>query len=66
MIKFKYDYCTATTVIFDNEFKIEMIDNLDTIRKKIEWALNEYGFECAEVVSNETGEILMEAVWEED
>lgn len=66
MIKFKYDYCTPTTIVFDDEFKIEMTDNLDAIRKKIEWAFDEYGFECAMVVSDETGEILMEATWEED
>lgn len=66
MIKFKYDYCTATTIIFDDEFKIEMTDNLDAIRKKIEWAFNEYGFDYATVVNDGTGEILMEATWEED
>jgi len=66
MIKFKYDYCTPTTIVFDDEFKIEMTDSLEAIRKKIKWAFDEYGFECAMVVSNETGEILMEAVWEED
>lgn len=66
MINFKYDYCTATTIVFDDEFKIEMTDNLDAIRKKIEWAFDEYGFEYAVVTDNYTGEILMEAVWEED
>ena len=66
MIKITCDYCTAATIIFDNEFKITMTDSLDAIRKKIEWAFDEYGFECAMVVSDETGEILMEATWEED
>mgnify|MGYP007102071711 CR=1 FL=1 len=66
MIKFSYDYCTSTTIIFDDEFKVEMVDNLDNIRAKIEWAFSEYDFEYAMVISNETGEILMEAVWEED
>lgn len=66
MIKFKYDYCTPTTIVFDDEFKIEMTDSLDAIRKKIEWAFDEYGFEYAVVTDNYTGEILMEAVWEED
>lgn len=66
MIKFKYDYCTATTIIFDNEFEIKMTNDLNVIKKKIEWAFNEYGFDYAMVVSDETGEILMEATWEED
>ena len=66
MIKFKYDYCMLTTIVFDDEFKIEMTDSLDAIRKKIEWAFDEYGFEYAVVTDNYTGGILMEAVLEED
>lgn len=61
MIKFKYDYCTSVTIIFDDEFKIEMTDNLDNIKMKITWAFYKYNFNLAIVVSNETGEILMEA-----
>lgn len=61
MIKFKYDYCTSTTIIFDNEFEIKMTDNLDNIKMKITWAFYKYNFNVAIVVSNETGEILMEA-----
>ena len=67
MIKFTYNYYgTEVTVIFDNEFEIKMINDLDAIKEKIEWAFNEYGFDYAMVVSDETGEILMEATWEED
>lgn len=66
MIRITYDYCTAVTILFDDEFKIEMSDTLDVIRNKIEWAFDEYGFEHAIVIDDETGEILMEAVWEED
>ncbi len=61
MIKFKYDYCTSVTIIFDDEFEIKMTDNLDNIKMKIIWAFYKYNFNLAIVVSNETGEILMEA-----
>lgn len=66
MINFSYAYCTSTTIIFDDVFKIEMTDSLDAIKAKIEWAFSEYEFESAMVISNETGEILIKAVWEED
>lgn len=61
MIKFKYDYCTSTTIVFDDEFEIKMIDNLDNIKMKIICVFYKYNFNRAIVVSNETGEILMEA-----
>ena len=66
MIRFTHNYCTSATILFDDEFQIEMTDNLDNIKAKIEWAFSEYGFEFACVISNETGEILMTAAWEED
>lgn len=66
MIKFTYDYCTAATIIFDDEFKIKMIDNLDVIKEKIEWAFDKYNFKYATVIDTVTGEILMEAFREED
>lgn len=54
-------YCTPVEIIFDNEFKIQMTDNMDNVLAKIHWAFGEYRFTTADVISRETGEIILTA-----
>ena len=54
-------YCTPVEIIFDNEFKIQMTDNMDNVLAKIHWAFGEYRFTTADVISTETGEVILTA-----
>lgn len=54
-------YCTSVEIIFDNEFKIYMIDNMDNVLNKIYWAFGKYHFTTADVISTDTGEIILTA-----
>lgn len=56
---FSYVYTTNMIIIFDDEFEVNMHDTLDTAVCKIEWAADTYGFTKADVISAETGEILI-------
>ena len=58
-MRINYTYNTNVTIIFDDEFEINMTDSLDNIVCKIEWACGEYRFTKAEVIDSETGEILV-------
>lgn len=62
---FQYVYTTEMIIIFDDEFEVHMCDSLDHAVNKIEWASNEYGFSKADVISAETGEILITWVAED-
>lgn len=54
-------YCTSVEIIFDDEFKIYMTDSLDNICAKIHWAFGEYRFTSADVISTDTGEVILTA-----
>lgn len=54
-------YCTSVEIIFDDEFKVRMTDNLDNVLSKIHWAFGEYRFTTADVISTETGEVILTA-----
>ena len=54
-------YCTSVEIIFDDEFKIYMTDNMDNVLAKIHWAFGEYNFTSADVLSTETGEVILTA-----
>lgn len=60
----QYTYTTKAILIFDDEFEIKMTDSFDKIVNKIEWASDEYGFTRADVIDEDTGEILL--VWREE
>ncbi len=55
----QYVYTTDMIIIFDDEFEVQMRDSLDKAVNKIEWASDTYGFSKADVISAETGEILI-------
>lgn len=55
----QYTYTTPMTLTFDYQFHVEMTGSLDSAVAQIKWAINEYGFTHADVIDNETGEILI-------
>ena len=57
---FQYVYTVDMTIVFDDEFEVNMHDTLDAAICKIEWASGEYGFTKADVINAETGEILIQ------
>lgn len=58
-MRINYTYTTNVTIIFDDEFEINMTDSLDNVVCKIDWACGEYGFTKADVIDSETGELLV-------
>lgn len=58
-MRINYIYNTNVTIIFDDEFEINMTDSLDNVVCKIDWACDKYGFTKADVIESETGEILV-------
>ena len=58
-MRINYTYNTNVTIIFDDEFEINMTDSLDNVVCKIDWACGKYGFTKADVIDSETGEILV-------
>jgi len=58
-MRINYTYNTNVTIIFDDEFEINMTDSLDNVVCKIDWACDKYGFTKADVIESETGEILV-------
>lgn len=60
----QYVYTTEAILIFDDEFEIKMVGSFDKIVNKIEWASNKYGFARADVIDENTGEILIRWVEE--
>lgn len=58
-MRINYYYATKATIIFDDEFELNMKDSLDNIVCKIDWACGEYGFTKAEVIDSDTGELLV-------
>lgn len=60
-MKISLYYCTSVEIIFDNEFKVRMTDNMDNVLAKIHWAFCEYRFTTADVISVETGEVILTA-----
>jgi len=58
-MRINYTYNTNVTIIFDDEFEINMTDSLDNVVCKINWACDKYGFTKADVIESETGEILV-------
>jgi len=62
---FHYVYTVDMTIVFDDEFEVNMHDNLGNAMCKIEWASDKYGFTKADVFNAETGEILIQWTAEE-
>lgn len=60
-MKVFFNYCTSVEIIFDDEFKLRMTDNMDKVLAKIHWAFGEYRFTTANVISVETGEVILTA-----
>lgn len=60
-MKISLCYCTSVEIIFDDEFKVRMTDNMDNVLAKIHWAFGEYHFTIADVISVETGEVILTA-----
>lgn len=60
-MKISFYYCTSVEIVFDDEFKICMTDNMDNVLAKIHWAFGEYPFTIADVISAETGEVIITA-----
>ncbi len=58
-MKIFFYYCTSVEVVFDDEFKIYMTDSMDNVLAKIRWAFGEYRFTVADVISRETGEVIL-------
>lgn len=58
-MRINYTYNTNVTIIFDDEFEINITDSLDNVVCKINWACDKYGFTKADVIESETGEILV-------
>ena len=58
-MRINYYYTTNATIIFDDEFELNMTDSLDNIVCKIDWACGEYGFTKAEVIDSDNGELLV-------
>ena len=58
-MRINYYYFAKTTIIFDDEFELHETDSLDNIVSKIDWACHKYGFTKAEVIDNDTGELLV-------
>ena len=58
-MRINYYYTTKATIIFDDEFELNMTDSLDNIVCKIDWVCGEYGFTKAEVIDSDTGELLV-------
>ena len=58
-MRINYYYTTNVTIIFDDEFEINMTDSLDNVVCKIDWACHEHGFTKAEVIDSNTGELLV-------
>ena len=58
-MKIFFYYCTSVEIIFDEEFKIYMTDSMDNVLAKIHWAFGEYRFTVADVISRETGEVIL-------
>ena len=58
-MRINYTYTTNVTIIFDDEFEINMTDSLDNVVCKIDWACHEHGFMKAEVIDSDTGELLI-------
>lgn len=54
-----YEYNTDMTIILDDEFEIQMRGSLDMAVDKVRWAMGEYGFDCADVIDSNTGEVLV-------
>lgn len=52
-------YTTKVTVIFDALFKMEMTDSLDTVIERASWCISEYGFNHADIMDANSGEILV-------
>jgi hypothetical protein len=52
-------------IVFDDEFEVNLHDTFDMAVCKIEWAADTYGFTKADVISAETGEILIQWTAEE-
>lgn len=61
---FQYVYTTNMIIVFDDVFEVHMRDTLDTAVCRIEWAADKYGFTKADVIDEETGEILI--TWVEE
>ena len=55
-----YTYSTNMTIILDELFEIPMTGTLDDAVNKIKWAMGEYGFDCADVIDSDTGEVLIQ------
>lgn len=58
-MKVFFYYCTSVKIVFDEEFEIYMTDSIDNVLAKIRWAFGEYHFTIADVVSTETGEVIL-------
>lgn len=56
-----YTYCTKMVICFDNIYEVHTTCTLDEATSIVENGFLEYGFDKADVIDAETGEVLMMA-----